>query len=109
MAATWTPAMLDREQSLGSFRVVPLQLAASGTYSTGGDAIDLGAVAGITSVYMVLIDEATNGTNACGAVYDYTNKKLKLFGGNASGSAHAELSAATSLTSYLARVLVFGV
>lgn len=109
MAATWTATAIDREQSLGSFRAVPLTLSASGTYTTGGDAMDLGAAAGLTSVYMVLLDESTNGTNAAGAVYDYTNKKIKLFGGNTSGSAHAELSAATSLTSFVCRCIVFGV
>lgn len=110
MATTWTATAIDREQSLGSFRAVPLTLSANsgGTYTTGGDAIDLGAAAGITSVYMVLLDEATNGTNAFGAVYDYVNKKLKGFGGNTSGNPHSELSG-TTMTGYVCRAIVFGV
>lgn len=109
MAATWTVTPLDREQSIGSYRAVAATLSASGTYSTGGDTLDLGAALGLQSVYMVLIDEATNGTIASGAVYDYTNKKIKLFGGAASGSGHAELTAATSLTSFVAHVIAFGI
>lgn len=110
MAATFSAAQIERKTVFGDRRIVFATVTASGTNTSGGDAFDAGAVLGLGRVDVLVFESAaTNGTAAIVPTYDATNKKIKFFGGAASGVVLAELTAGTTVTSYAVRVMAVGV
>lgn len=58
-------------------RIIPLQIAASDSYATNGDTVDLSSLFP-SGNYTVFVNAVSNTGNRL-AVYDQTNKKLKVF------------------------------
>lgn len=78
MAITWTPTVEDRWIE-GGKRHSRVKLVASGTYTTGGDAIPaFGALGMKRNVDYIIL---TDGANASGHLYKYdqVNKKLLIY------------------------------
>lgn len=101
MAVTWTPTVEDRWVA-GGKRHARVKLVASGTYSTGGDAIPAAGALGMKRNvdYINIID----GSKATGHLYKYdkVGKKILIYNEN-DGAAYvqrpemAELQAATAV------------
>lgn len=105
MAITWTPTVEDRYTSSGKHRA-RVKLVASGTYTTGGDAIPaFGALGMKRNVdYLILTDDA----HASGHVYKYdqVNKKIMIYNENdaaayAQRPQLAEIQAGTAIATTL--------
>lgn len=85
-------------------------VALSGTYTTGGDAL-LASAFGLRRIDELLVHtNATDGTLAYPCVYIYSSGKLKLFETSASASTGLdEKGSGESLTGITVRVTVIGV
>lgn len=105
MAVVFTPARLPGDiQKAGSLLVLAGTLTFSGSYATGGDALDLNRVFKRIGLGMVLgIVTSVRGNEA---EYDSTNAKLKLY-----ASANTEVAAAAynaALTASPVPVIIIG-
>lgn len=78
MAITWTPTVEDRWVA-GGKRHARVKLVASGTYTTGGDAIPAFGALGMKRNVDFL--DITDGANASGHLYKYdqVNKKILIY------------------------------
>ena len=119
MAVTWAVTINSQfRQIVGSEAVVDATLVATGTYTSGGDTLATSAV-GLDTVDFVASNVDGNGANTNGAALvawnlgsgpgTSGNMKIQLFGGAASGSTQAELSAATTVTGLTLRCRFYGV
>jgi hypothetical protein len=112
MAATYTVTQIERKHQLGDVRAIAATVTSSGasTYTTGGDSLDLATLLGLNRIDMVIFDgpAIVPAGGAADPVFDYTNKKLKLYGGAAAGALQAELTAATNIFTMPVKCLVIG-
>jgi hypothetical protein len=113
MAATFTVTQIERKHQLGDIRAINATIVAAGTYTATGDSLDLGTLLGLNRVDVVIFESiasvpGSSGTAGADPAYDYTNKKLKFYGGAASGALQAELTAATSVAGFQVKCLVLG-
>lgn len=111
MAATYTPTQVDAFVA-GNKRFKIVDIALSGTYTTGGDALNASAL-GLTRVLALLGGSATDGTvqYPVQPVYSTsgTSVTLKLFeSGGTAGTAAAEKGSGESLTGITVRVVAIG-
>jgi hypothetical protein len=95
-----TTTIPDRHDRSGSKTRKFFNITGPTSYATGGEALDLG----IGRVELVSPEFASNGTDLRYLRWDYANKKMKWF-----TEAGAEVSAATNLSTYSARIEVIGV
>ena len=82
MSAMAITATTRKRQSVsGSTITTYHSLAFTGTYATGGDALDANALSGLSNIDNITFHGLTHST-AFGYefLYDYTNKKLMVFG-----------------------------
>lgn len=105
MAIVFTPARLPGDiQSAGSMLCLAGTLTFSGSYATGGDALDLSRYfkrIGLGMVLCIVGDIRGNGIE-----YDATNAKIKLY-----ASANTEVAAAAynaALTASPIPIMIFG-
>jgi hypothetical protein len=113
MAVTYTVSQIERRHQLGDVRAIAATVTASGTYTATGDSLDLASLLGLNRIDMVIFDgeasvPGSGGTTSASPAFDYTNKKLKFYGGNAINLVNGELSAGTTLTNFSCRVLALG-
>lgn len=107
MAVTFTPnrdAAQADVQSAGSIKALVGTLTFSGSYATGGDSLDLGALfkrSGLGKIFGV------TGFRGYSAEYDPTAKKLKLY--SAANTEHAAAAYNAALTGSAVPVVIFGV
>lgn len=108
---TLTKASPNADYTDANKRVRVRDVALSGTYTAAGDSLTASAF-GLKNIDTFEPQGLlNNGTLAFQCGYDYTNKKLKVYGTNATpGPAvgDPDLTAGTSLTGYSVRVRVVG-
>lgn len=99
----------EGRQRVGKQHVVSGLLTASGTYSTGGDAVSA-SLFGLGSIESLSVDSAfTNGTEAMVSRYIPSSGKLMHFwGGGAVSSELDEITSADTITSFALHVTVRG-
>lgn len=87
---------------MGDLKYAILDVAISGSYTTGGELFGVAQVPGFSrEIFQVHTDAAASGKVA---VYDRANGKLKSFTGSAETTAATNLSGAAEIV----RVTVFG-
>lgn len=101
MAVTWTPTVEDRWVA-GGKRHARVKLVASGTYTTGGDAIPAAGALGMKR--QVDYINITDGSKATGHLYKYdqAGKKILIYNENLNATylakqQLAEIDAATAV------------
>lgn len=108
------PSQQPSIQTEGSkCQIVTITYLAASTYATGGDAftpaqLGFGANGVIDRVFPIARANSLSATTDVVAGWDYTNGKLQLFGGAASGVPLAELTAATAVAGLKVDLMVFG-
>jgi hypothetical protein len=99
-----------RDESVGSQRMLTRHVTFDNSYATGGESLkpaDVG-LRQISNVIPVGAARKTDATSAVNVSYDHTNQKLVAYNSAAAGAAPTEVANATDLSTYTARVLVFG-
>lgn len=116
MAVTFAVAGVERVPTvLGDRRAHLVTITATGTYTATGDSLDLATLLSMSRIDMVIFDggvasvPGATGTTGVVPLFDYTNKKLKFYGGAAAGAVLSELTAATSVSTFVVRALVMGI
>lgn len=95
-------------QRVGKQHVLSGLLTATGTYTTGGDAVTPASV-GLGVIESLSIDSAfTNGTEAMVSRYLPTGLLQHFWGGGAISSELDEITAADTVTGFAARITVKG-
>lgn len=89
----------DRADRSGAKARKLVRVTGPTSYVTGGESLNFG----LSRVEVVLADPATNGTDLRLVAWDYTNSLLKWF--DLTG---AEITNATNLSAYSARLEVIG-
>lgn len=109
MAATYTLTKVSA-YSEANKRVRVYDVALSGTYTTGGDALTAAALGlKVVEEFIVHSSGASDGTVQYPVHYIYSSNKLKLWeSGGAAGTAAAEKGSGESLTGISLRVTVRG-
>jgi len=112
-AVTWT-CDKKSEAIVASSYIVASVCSASGTYTTGGDAVAAAALCGSSArqPLMVMVSSSANaaGASTFVATYDQTSGSIDLAtaaGTPAPGTALAQVAAGTTVTGFTLRVLAF--
>lgn len=106
MAVTFTPASdhAKKVHVVGDMMLLIGTLTFSGSYSTGGDSLDLRAILAQTGLGTV--DAVIGHARGHGMEYDNTNKKLKLYA--SANTEHAAAAYNAALTGSAVPVVVIG-
>lgn len=96
---------------LGNMKYAVLNVVGSSSYTTTGDALDLFAVCGLTSIYYV--HESSNKTTVPSVnmpfwQYDQTAKKLQAFGTAANALGLTEATSTTDFSNTTITLFVLG-
>lgn len=102
---------VTKQGAFGNMKYGIVNVVGSASYTTTGDALNLGAVLGFTNIYFVDTNVAKStppATNFPAVLYDQVNKKLQVFGTAAGVTGLTETTAATDLSGQTYTLLVFG-
>lgn len=113
MAVTWT-GTLNRNNVWGHERAMDFSFLATGTYTTGGDAITAAQVGlDVIDLMLPVVDVSAGSGTPAGAVLAWNNStgKMQLFvqGTAGAGTLMVELTNGTTITGFGFRAIVLGV
>lgn len=102
--------VVQKQGVIGAMKFAIVDVVGAASYTTTGDALDLFAIAGFTTIYMVdaniILPQPV--VNAAMVTYDQVNKKLQVFGTAANVAGLTETTAATNLSAQKYRFFVIG-
>lgn len=101
---------VQKQGVIGNLKYAVVDVVGAASYTTTGDALDVFALGGFTSIYFVDITVIAPQpvVNAAQIVYDRTNKKLQAFGTAANVLGATEVTATTNLSAQTYRLFVIG-
>lgn len=101
---------VQKQGVIGNMKYVVVDVVGATSYTTTGDALDLFALGGFTTIYMVNIEiiNPSPVVNAPTVDYDTVNKKLQVFGTAANVAGLTETTAATNLSTHTYRLFAIG-
>lgn len=109
MAVAIGTSTVRNKHVAGDLIVREVTLTFSGSYSAGGDALSATDL-GLGTIEVFVCSGASDGTNALMPYYNHSTGKLQLFTAHGTPGATVALIEYTagSLTSFVARAIVFG-